>query len=232
MPSNQTASQARLARQLLRETDSGVLATMSVELPGYPFGSVTPFVLTHAATPVVYVSSIAQHTANMQAEPRVCLTVRAEGADDAQDAGRVSVLGDARELSAEASAILEDRYFALFPDARAYSDTHGFAFYGIEPKRVRYIGGFGKIFWVEAADWRLPRPEWADEEAQVVAHMNRDHQADLVTMSGQSKAAELVTVDGEGCHLRIGSTIRYIPFPDTCMTMDSLRSTMIALARR
>ena len=223
---------AVLARQLLRETSSGVLSTMSQELPGYPFGSVTPFVLTLEATPVVYVSAIAQHTGNMQADPRVCLTVRAEGQNDAQAAGRVTVVGDARELSAEASASLEARYFALFPDANAYRETHDFSFYAIEPRRIRYIGGFGKIFWVESEDWRLPRPGWADEETSVVAHMNQDHRDALVKISGQSEPAELVTIDGEGCHLRIGNTIRYIPFPEVCITVESLRSTMIALAKR
>lgn len=232
MPLKQATINATLARQLMRETSNGVLCSMSQDMLGYPLGSVTPFVLTHEATPVVYVSSIAQHTSNMLADPHVCLTVRAEGVDDAQAAGRVSVIGDARALNAEDSTELESRYFALFPDAKAYAGTHDFAFFAIVPRRVRYIGGFGKIFWVEAEQWGLPRPEWASEESDVVSHMNRDHADALIRMSGQKAAAELVTVDAEGCHLRVAGAIRYIPFPEPCLTMDSLRTAMITLARR
>ena len=66
-------------RHLLRSLDSGILSTMSQELPGYPFGSVTPYVMTHEGRLVVYVSSIAQHTRNMQENSKVSLTVVEQG---------------------------------------------------------------------------------------------------------------------------------------------------------
>ena len=32
------------------------------------------------------------------------------------------------------------------------------------PDRVRYIAGFGKIFWIEQEEWAVPRPQWAGSE--------------------------------------------------------------------
>ena len=61
------------ARRLLRRQQHGVLSTLSKKLDGYPFGSVTPFVLDHQARPVILISTLAEHTKNIAADPRVSL---------------------------------------------------------------------------------------------------------------------------------------------------------------
>ena len=55
------------ARQFLRTTRSAMLSTISVKYPGYPFGSVAPFVLDHSGQPVILISTIAEHTKNIMA---------------------------------------------------------------------------------------------------------------------------------------------------------------------
>lgn len=81
---------ASTARALLRRVDSGVLSTMSVELLGYPFGSITPFVVTHEGRVVIYISEIAQHTKNREAEKRE---------DDRQRSFRISPPGARKACS-------------------------------------------------------------------------------------------------------------------------------------
>ncbi len=228
--------QGAAARRLLRATDSGVLATMSRELPGYPFGSVTPFVTSQEGRPLIYVSTIAQHTANMQADPRVCLTVVESGAGNTQALGRTSLVGDASPVPAAAVEAERERYFAFFPEAREYGGTHDFRLYRIEPKRVRFIGGFGRIWWVEPQDWAVPTPAWAAEEADIVRHMNEDHRPALVAMARHfaqldDEEAALVAVDLEGCHVRAAHGIVYLPFDKACLTVDDVRTAMIQLAR-
>jgi hypothetical protein len=44
------------ARTLMLEESFGVLSTISVDVPGYPFGSVTPYCLDRMNRPVVYIS--------------------------------------------------------------------------------------------------------------------------------------------------------------------------------
>ena len=232
-----TDEQSAMARRLVRSVDSGILSTLSVELPGYPFGSVTPYALTHAGRVAVYVSGLAQHTHNMQGDPKVCLTVQERSSGENQQAlARVTVVGDACRVEGEHVAAVEERYLRFFPEARAYGGTHDFAFYWVEPRRVRYIGGFGQIFWVEAADWSVPTPEWSAEEQRIIEHMNTDHADAVVELARQHCAqdverAELVSLDVEGFHLRADTGLLYIPFPEPCATTAEVRAGMVLLAR-
>ena len=63
------------ARELLLKHSYGVLSTISVDVSGYPFGSVTPYCADEQCRPVIYISRIAQHTKNIIADSRVSLTV-------------------------------------------------------------------------------------------------------------------------------------------------------------
>lgn len=235
-------NEAALGRALVRSLDGGVLATLSLELPGYPFGSLTPYVTTHEGQLVVYVSSIAQHTRNMQADPRVSLTVVEPGAGNRQALGRVTVVGDAALVPGPALAAVTRRYLRFFPEAEAYAGTHDFAFFWIVPRRVRYIGGFGRIFWIEADEWRLPSPEWAEQEQSILDHMNADHREALARIAahhdpgrasngGASDAPSLVAVDPEGVHLKDGESILYVPFSAAAFELEALRAAVIQLAR-
>ncbi len=232
-----TTEQAALARRLLRGVDSGILSTMSMELPGYPFGSVTPYAMTHEGRAVVYVSEIAQHTSNMRGNAKVCLTVMERSGSDPQQAlGRVTIVGDAMKVPDDQEAEVERRYFGFFPEAREYAGTHDFLFYWLEPRRVRYIGGFGQIFWVEAEDWTVPTPTWGADEQSIIEHMNIDHAGAVVNIARrhgalEAQSAELVALDPEGFHLRADSTLLYVPFPEPCLTSEAVREGMVHLAR-
>src|SRR5260370_42268326 len=91
------------ARQLFLQQSFGVLSTISLDVPGYPFGSVTPYCTDRQCRPIIYISRIAQHTGNILADSRVSLTVfESNGeSDDVQARGRVTLIGDARPLGAE-----------------------------------------------------------------------------------------------------------------------------------
>jgi len=85
------------ARQLLLHESFGVLSTISVDVPGYPFGSVTPYCVDQDCQPIVYISTIAQHTKNILADSRVSLTVieSDDESDDVQARGRVTYIAKA-----------------------------------------------------------------------------------------------------------------------------------------
>ena len=224
-----------LGRRLLRSRDSGVLSTLSRELPGYPFGSVTPYVLTHTGELAFYVSTIAQHTKNLVADPRTSLIALEEGAGNRQALARVTAVGDGTRVPEEALESVAARYFRFFPEAEAYEGSHDFAFFWIRPQRVRYIGGFGKIFWIEEDEWYLAPPAWTAEEQAVLDHMNDDH-ADAVARMAEGAglagaSARLIAIDPEGTHVRSGEGIAYVPFDGPAMDVESLRARMVALAR-
>lgn len=128
----------------------GVLSTHSLSVDGYPFGSLTPFVVDELNRPIILISSLAEHTKNIKANSKVSLTI-IENTDKAnkQALARLSIMADARPIS---GPDVSKTYLKHFPEARNYFDTHDFSFYALEPVRLRYIAGFGKIYWIEPKD--------------------------------------------------------------------------------
>lgn len=229
-------SAAQSARRLVRSVSGGVLSTLSQDLEGYPFGSVTPVAMTQTGELTLYVSAIAQHTRNMLGDPRVSLTTTEEGAGNQQALGRATVVGDATPVPPARADEVAARYFMLFPEAREYAGAHDFSFFWITPRRVRYIAGFGRIHWIETEDWLLPTPGWAGDEQGIVSHMNEDHGDALVRIASAHGAptpqeARLVTVDQEGAHVRSGGRLTYVPFGAPAHDQNAMRAAMVALAR-
>ena len=227
---------AAKARALYHRVPAGVLSTHSREMAGFPFGSVAPFALTLEGRPLLYVSTLAEHTRNLAAHPRCCLTVQEATLGDAQAVGRASLLGEAHALPDAERQAAADRYFALFPESRSYEQMGDFGFWRIEPVRVRWIGGFGEIRWIERDDWLVPTPEWSSGEASIVAHMNDDHGDALAAMvrarfGGEAADAAMLACGVEGFHVRSGVAVRWIPFEKPCASAGEVRAEMVRLAR-
>ncbi len=228
---------AKSARDLFLSEYQGILSTHSVDVPGYPFGSVAPYCICKDGFPVILISSIAQHTKNILADPKVSLTVTEVGADDSQTVGRVTYLGDAELMDTNDSDSME-RYYHYFPQSRDYHLTHDFNFYVIKPIRVRFIKGFGQIYWVEKDDFLLANPFTLDEEKQMLDHMNADHldairhYCDLCTIYYKdSQLPEMVGIDSEGFNLRIGSKICRINFTEPVVTAAAVRKALVEMAK-
>ena len=63
------------ARELLNERSFGILSTLSVKLGGFPFGSVVPYCMDHQGSPLIMISTIAEHTKNLIADSRCSFTL-------------------------------------------------------------------------------------------------------------------------------------------------------------
>lgn len=145
----QAASPAQEARGLLEQGRVGVLATTSVALSGYPFASLTPYALDAQGRPLILISTLSQHTVNILADDRVSLLVYDATHPDVHDAARLTWTG--RALPAE-EAPAKARYLARFPEAKRFFQAHDFKLYYLTPVRGYYIGGFGRIFWIEPGE--------------------------------------------------------------------------------
>lgn len=164
---------------LLREARNGVLGTLSHRDEGAPFGSVAPYALDRTGAPLIFIAEIAEHTRNLRADPRVSLLVHedAKGEEDIQSKARLTVMGRAAPVGEADAADAWARYRARLPAARGYERTHDFSLWRIEPLRMRWIGGFGEIFWLRVEDFRVLPDEDAlcPSAAGIVQHMNEDH---------------------------------------------------------
>jgi hypothetical protein len=234
--STRAATAGVQARQLLLQEYQGVLSTLSVEVPGYPFGSGVPYCLDRRGWPVLLISRLAQHTKNALANPKASLTLIEPGVQDLQTGGRLTYLGDIQIVESSADDIAQ-RYYRYFPQSQDYHLKLDFDFYVIVPVRVRYIGGFGEIFWLTPEQLVLPNPFSASEETGIVEHMNDDHQSAMRTYCKNAGLAldedavpAFAGVDAEGFHLRIGSRIHRFRFSKPVANGMQVREQLVALA--
>ena len=219
---------ARQARCLLREGHHAVLSTLSQALPGYPFGSVVPYVLDGEARPVVLLSRLAEHTRNISVDPRVSLIVMAAGAD-LQASARVTYLG--RALPVEQPEAVERRYLRFFPAARDYRGQLDFEFFRIEPVSVRMIAGFAQAHWVSREAYAPPTCELAANEEPIIARLNGEC-ADALRVLARGAGAretptELIGLDCDGFDLRAGEACRRFAF-EHCVTSEGEARSAIA----
>ena len=199
------------AKQFLRSTHSGILSTISTKFASYPFGSVTPFVLDHHCQPIILISSIAEHTKNIIANPKVSLLVFESGnlksAENLQANARLTLIGEAEKLAKD-DADLMARYGRYLPESLGYFAMHDFSFYRINIYQARYIAGFGKMGWMAGSE--ISGEELSNKnnqlsmiETSMIEHMNTDHADSLLAYCKHfhgvaPSRATLIGVDSNG----------------------------------
>ena len=138
-------------RQLLRQERYGVLSTLSVKHDGWPFGSATPYALTADDEPLIFVSSLAEHTRNMLNHPRVSLFIQDTTTNaNPQALARATVLGLIELVSEAKYEEAAQCYVQRFPEAAQNFQLGDFRLLKIVVQHVRYIGGFGEMYWIGA----------------------------------------------------------------------------------
>src|SRR5436309_15038380 len=218
------------ARRLFLQQSFGVLSTISLDVPGYPFGSITPYCADRQCRPVIYISRIAQHTQNILADSRVSLTVL-ENADsgDVQARGRLTCIANARPLSKDEEDVSE-RYFRYVPQARDYAWTHDFEFFRLELVRVRFIGGFGRIYWIEPDEFMTTNPFSAAQESRIIQNMNNDHSNALRQYCGGGPT-EMAGIDAEGFDVLKSSGKVRLTFDTPIRNIEDARQALSAIAK-
>jgi putative heme iron utilization protein len=229
---NSGDEQAGRARQLLAGTFNGVFSTHSLEYPGYPFGSVVPYMLDREGLPLLLLSHLSQHTKNIDDDPRCGLTVIEAGDGDIQQRGRLSAVGDTRPVDAGADV---ERYFDYFPQSRMYHDELGFRFYRFRPERFHWNGGFATARWFSVGRIVRANPFDAAVEARIREHMNRDHRdalAGYLAAIGPVAQDDVVMagMDAEGLDLRAGERLYRLALPREVRTPEEARQVLVEMA--
>jgi heme iron utilization protein len=229
------AKEAVLARRLLNHQRVGVLSTHYVDLPGYPFGSIAPFILNYDGEPTMLISDIAQHTRNIKRDYKVSLTVFDARAADPQAGSRLTWIGDVEPVD-QTDTELRQRYLRYFPAAESYFETHDFSFYLIRLRRARFIGGFGQIYWLAPEAMLLQNPFRATERG-IIEHMNRDHRQALfhycrALVGVEAGSVTMTGIDREGFDLLADGRKLRIDFDAPISTLEEARATLVRLARR
>jgi len=184
-PAPPEPSHAERARTLVAGHSRGALSTLAVSPAGTPFGSVVTYGLNLLGQPTFFVSTMAEHTHNLDADPRASLLVVEDipaGADPLAS-GRVTLLGRAEEVvDPQERAAARAGYLAANP-AAFYVDYGDFRCVRLVVTEVRYVGGFGRMSWVDAQAYQAADPDPLMSAARrIISHMNEDHADALVTL--------------------------------------------------
>jgi hypothetical protein len=235
-------SHAERCRTLVAAETRGALSTLAADPAGYPYGSVASFGLDDRGNPVFFISLMAEHTQNAIRDPRASLLVTepvAEGADPLAS-GRVTLLGRMSAVADDDRAAARDRYLAANPASAYYIDFGDFAFYRLDVESIRYVGGYGRMSWVDAAAYAAAQPDpLVDAAAGIIEHMNADHAEAQVLfcrhLAGRPDTTEarMSAVDRYGFEMiavsPAGRAAVRLGFPEECTTGDEVRRAMIAL---
>lgn len=148
-------SQQTLAR-LIRSQSTAALGTLH---GGAPLVSMVLYaVAPDFAAFYIHASRLAQHTQDMLQDARAgwMIAETDAGRQNPQMLGRVSILGEAAALSPADPGYdaAKSIYLAKFPQAAANFGFKDFSLYRLDPRKARYVAGFGKIFDLGPDDFR------------------------------------------------------------------------------
>jgi putative heme iron utilization protein len=143
----ETSATAARARRLIRSADRAALATALREAGGWPFASLVLCACDAAGAPLLFLSTLAEHTRNLAKDPRVSLLYDATaGLEDPLAGARVTVLGSAEPCR---DARARARYLARHPSAEVYAGFADFTLYRVRVERAHLVAGFGAIDWID-----------------------------------------------------------------------------------
>lgn len=128
------------------------LGTMARDIPDHPFVTLVSIAFDERGRALLLLSRLAEHTANLEACSNASLLVtEAAGAEaDPLAAGRVTLVGACIRVPDGEVQACRSTYLAKHPEAKTYAGFADFGFFRLEPGAVRYVGGFGRMSWVDA----------------------------------------------------------------------------------
>lgn len=176
---------------LLHLARHAVLATHSTQLRGFPYATALPYVLDEQHCPVLCMSALAEHSKNLQADHRASMCVIQPDAADVQAGARLTLVGEAEWF--EPTPDLLARFLRYEPNAEAHLALD-FRFLRLRPRRVRFIGGVGKMGWIEEADW----------EALPALRLNAEHELIRAIAPKVRNGVRLLGVDCFGIDYETG----------------------------
>jgi putative heme iron utilization protein len=234
---------AERARTLLHIGRVGSLSTLSRKQQGFPFGSVMPYGLDDRGRPILLVSTMAMHTQNLQADSRASLLVaQPDPGGDPLGSSRVTLVGEVLPVPEAETAESRELYLSRHPNSKYWVDFDDFSFFRMEIVDVYYVGGFGVMGWVSASEYGLARPDpLADSMAQIIQHMNADHQNALILLARaiagiESQEAAMTSVDRLGFDVRLttreGMRGTRIPFLREVNSIAETRRVLVEMVQQ
>ena len=228
-----------VAKALLRARRAGTLATIDRNT-GHPFASLVNVATDINGSPLILVSRLATHTANLECDGRASLLLAISGRGDPLAHPRLTVLGAFAPItpSTEAELRIRRRFLARHPKSELYAGFGDFSFWRLSVASAHLNAGFGRAVDLKGeeitTDLSGAESLLAAEEG-AVTHMNNDH-ADAVRLyatkllGAEDGAWRLTGLDPDGLDLALGDATLRLPFAERVTNAEALRKAVVALA--
>ena len=151
----------------------------------------------HGGSPIFLLSQLAEHTKNLNANGKASLLIAETGTGNPLALSRVTLVGECLEVSKQERESVKNSFLQAHESASVYADWEDFSFFKLDVQSVRYIGGFGRMSWVNQSKWKTAEPDpMSDYSDDIITHMNEDHADALLlyckTMSKATDASDAV----------------------------------------
>jgi len=230
-----------VAKSLLRATRAGSLATIDRNT-GYPFASLVNVATDADGAPLILVSRLSTHTANLEKDGRASVLLVSLGKGDPLAHPRLTVLGTFTQLlrGKPDEARARRRFLARHPKSELYAGFADFSFWRLDVVSGHLNGGFARAADLQAVDVMTDVADAADlieAEDDAIAHMNNDHAEAVRLYATRLLGAEdgkwrLTGLDPDGLDLALGDATLRLPFSERVTTAQALRKTVVDLAAK
>jgi hypothetical protein len=208
--------------QQLHTAAVGTLATHARQPAGFPYPSMLPFAPDPQHRPTILISRLAEHTHNLYADPRAGFLAVDAADGDVLGGQRVTLLGTFEPLDSTPEVVR--RYLRYQPDAERYLVLGDFSFWTMKLERLRYIGGFGAMGWLDGNQLDVLPPLDPDEETALVDEFG--------ARLGAAGAVKLLGVDRYGADLQRDGTRVRSAFDGARSNFHTLRAALEVCVQR
>jgi heme iron utilization protein len=230
-----------VAKKLLRTVRAGALATIDRNT-GHPFGSLVNIATDSDGSPLILISRLSSHTANLEADGRASVLLAAGGKGDPLAHPRLTVLGRFIQVTRDGGqeAQLRRRFLARHPKAELYAGFADFALWRMSMESAHLNAGFARAADLAAADITTGISDARDlmeSEAAAVSHMNDDHAEAVALYATNLLGAaagrwEVTGLDPDGLDLACGDAVLRLEFAERVTTGGQLREVLADLAKQ
>jgi putative heme iron utilization protein len=230
-----------VAKDLLRTTRAGALATLDRNT-GHPFASLVNVATDSDGSPLILISKLSTHTANLEVDGRASLLLAATGKGDPLAHPRLTLLGSFVQLARDdqQEPRVRRRFLMRHPKSELYAGFGDFSFWRLGVVSAHLNGGFARAADLKGADVLTNiggAENLLEAEASAVEHMNQEH-AEAVRLyatkllGADDGAWRLTGLDPEGLDLAKGDATLRLRFSAPVTTAEQLRKAVVELAAK
>ena len=241
VPQAPRRSPAEEARTIVAGAEAASLATISED--GSPWASLVAFSALEDGSPVLMVSTLAEHGRNLERDARASMVfaLPVTGGDHLAR-GRVTLLGRAAQPDGALGRQAHESYLERMPAAKLYAGFGDFTTYVLQVDRVRWVGGYGTMDSATGEDYRAAEVDPIGDPAGAIAHLNEDHADALLDIARgltgytDAESARCTAIDRYGLDLAVATPRGAAParagWAEPLTGAEQLRAASVALVRR